>query len=331
MKNNYALIIGAMLALACVAGSGCISSDGGDADIRYGGQYYPEEFVLDGDPSIWAMFGVTVDHTLFSSGAEGNEALIAGRVDINVGSDSKTIALFNAIPDDAVIIGTTQRGNRYTTIIPIDSDVTSWDDLVGKTVAIRLGTGAESILRKYFEESGYVWEEYNWVNMKIEDMTAALEGGQIAAFTAWEPIPGIAEAQGVGKVMRTYGDVSLVPVSIHTTQGFIESNRDDIVKFLAAQLYKAELIRVNPQKAAQIASQSAAARGIEVSPEAFITIFERIDFSIAFDEDIIASIDETAQFLYEEGKINELPTLVWDTSLVAEAQALLDSMNVSYE
>ncbi len=167
--------------------------------------------------------------------------------------------------------------------------------------------------------------------MKIEDMTAALEGGQIAAFTAWEPIPGIAEAQGVGKVMRTYGDVSLVPVSIHTTADFIESHRDEIVRFLAAQIYKAELIRINPEKAAEIASQSAADRGIDVSPEAFMNIFERIDFSIAFDEEIIASINETAQFLLDEGKINEIPVLVWDTSLVEEAQALLDSMDVSYE
>ncbi len=331
MHKIPTLTLGIMLAIACVAASGCISSGGEDADIRYGGQYYPEEFVLDGDKTIWDMFGVAVDHTLFSSGAEGNEALIAGRVDINVGADSKTIALFNAIPDDAVIIGTTQRGNRYTTIVPINSTIISWEDLVGKTVAIRLGTGAESVLRKYFGSEGYEWEDYNWVNMKIEDMTAALEGGQIAAFTAWEPIPGIAEAQGVGKVMRTYGDVSLVPVSIHTTAGFIESHRDEIVRFLAAQIYKAELIRLNPEKAAEIATRSAANRGIKVSTEAFMTIFERIDFTIAFDEEIIASINETAQFLFDEGKINDIPPIVWDTSLVEEAQALLDSMGVSYE
>ena len=325
---SFALIV--VCALAGIASSGCIG--GGDGyDITYGGQYYPEEFLMKGYEEVWGNVGITVDHILFSSGAEGNEALIAGRVDVNVGSDSKSIALFNALPDEALIIGTTQRGDRYTTIIPIDAAYASWDDLKGRTVAIRLGTGAESILRMFFEQEGYVWEDYNWVNMRIEDMTAALEGGQIAAFTAWEPTPGIAEAQGVGKVMRTYGDISIVPVCIHTTRSFAEENRDSLVRFMAAQLYKAELIKRNPERAAQLASDAAAARGIEVSPAAFLTIFERIDFTVSFDESVIDDMYQTAAFLLAEGKIKEIPTLVWDTSFVEDAQALLDSLDLSYE
>ena len=48
-------------------------------------------------------------------------------------------------------------------------------------------------------------------------MIAALDNEQIEAFTAWEPTPAIAEAMGIGRMLRTYGDIALVPASIHTT------------------------------------------------------------------------------------------------------------------
>ncbi|MFW6041132.1 MAG: ABC transporter substrate-binding protein, partial [Thermoplasmatota archaeon] len=223
---------------------------GSDSDIRYGGQYYPGEFLLKGNPELWETYDLEVEHTLFSSGAENNKALISGDVDVNCGADSKTIALFNSIPDKAVIIGTVQRGDRYATVVREGSDYDSWEDLKGKTVATRFGTGAEGILRRYFEEEGYDWEDdFDFVNMKIEDMINALDSGQIEAFTAWEPTPAIAEAQGVAEVMTTYSDTALVPASIHTTQEFAENNEDELIRFLAAQLDKAEMIKNNTEEA----------------------------------------------------------------------------------
>ncbi len=299
-------------------------------DIRYGGQYYPGEFLLLGMPELWEKYNLTVEHILFSSGAEGNEALISGKVDINCGADTKTIALFNAIPDQALIIGTLQRGDRYATVVRADSNITSWDDLIGKKVATRFGTGAEGVLRKFFNRTyseklgrNYRWEDFEWVNLKVEDMIAALESGQIEAFTAWEPTPAIAEAQGVGKVIRTYGDIALVPVCLHTTKDFAYKHKDLIVRFLAVHLEKAEMIKNNPDECAQIAAQAASNMGIEVSPEAFKIVFKRIDFTIEFNQTIIDAIYDTAEFLYQQGKIDKIPTLEWDTSFLEEAKLLV--------
>lgn len=298
-------------------------------DIRYGGQYYPGEFLLLGKPDFWTKYNLTIEHILFSSGAENNEALISGKIDINCGADSKTIALFNAIPNDALIIGTLQRGNRYATVVRNDSNYNSWDDLIGKTVATRFGTGAEGVLRRFFNQTyseklgrNYKWEDFNWVNVKVEDMIAQLQSGNIEAFTAWEPTPAIAEAQGIGRILRTYGDVALVPVSIHTTKKFAYEHRDLIVRFLAAQLDKAEMIKNNPSECAQIAANAAAQMGIEVSAEAFENVFQRINFTIEFNYSIIQSIYDTAEFLYQQGKIDKIPTLVYDTSFLEDAKQL---------
>ncbi len=323
IKKIAALAI--IIVVAISVGLMITTGSGEEADIEYGGQYYPGEFLLNGMPEIWENYGITVNHTLFSSGAEGNEALVSGRIDINCGSDSKTISLFNAIPDKALIIGTIQRGNRYTTIVRKDSEYEDWGDLVGKTVATRFGTGAEGVLRRYFEQSEYDWNDFDWVNVKVEDMISSLEGGQIEAFTAWAPTPAIAEAQGIGKALKSYGDVALVPASIHTTKEFAKNNREEVIKFLAAQLQKAEMIKENPEKAAQIASNAAEKKGINVSPEAFERVYQRINFQIEFDESIIQEINNTADFLYSQGKIDKKPELEWDTSYLEEAKELYEN------
>ncbi len=325
LEKNKVKIVGAVLVVGLIlfftVGSPFNSNDS-NADIRYGGQYYPGEFLLKGHPEFWEERDLDVDHVLFSSGGENNKALVSGDIDINCGSDSKTISLFNSIPDKALIIGTVQRGNRYATVVREDSNYDSWEDLKGKKVATRFGTGAEGVLRRYYDQQDYGWDDFDYVNMNVEDMISALDSGQIEAFTAWEPTPAIAEAQGVAKVMRTYGDIAKVPASIHTTKEFAENNEDKLVRFLAAQLDKAEMIRENPEKAAEYASEAAADEGVDVSPEAFEKIYGRINFQIGFNETIIEEIRDTAQFLKDKGKIEEIPEFAWETKYLEQAKEL---------
>lgn len=292
-------------------------------DIVYGGQYYPEEFLLQGHPQFWSKYGIRVQHLLFSSGAENNQALISGKCQINCGSDSKTVELFTVLGDNAVIIGTIQKGNRYATVVRADSPYKRWRDLKGKTVATRMGTGAEQILRRYFEkEKDLRWEDFRWVNMKIEDMIAALQAGSIEAFTAWEPTCAIAEARGAGRTLRTYGDVALVPVFLHTTSDFARSHRKEIVRFLAAHLDKAEMIKRNPKQAAQIAARAASAGGYDVPAAAFEQVFKKIDFSLDISDAVLRELQEAAQLLYSEKKIKAVPQILYDRSFLEEAKKL---------
>ena len=99
-------------------------------NLSYGGQHHPGEWLLYGYPDFWSRYDSAVDHMLFSSGAENNDALISGEININCGGDSKMIVLFNAISAEALMIGAVQRGNRYTTIVRANSDIDSWDDLL---------------------------------------------------------------------------------------------------------------------------------------------------------------------------------------------------------
>jgi ABC-type nitrate/sulfonate/bicarbonate transport system substrate-binding protein len=318
-----------ILCVFVLCGTGVdILNAGSKADIRYGAQYYPGEFVLKGYPQLWGKYGLTVEHILFSSGGENNQALISGRADVNCGSDSKTVALFNVLGDKVLIIGTIQKGDRYSTVVRVNSKYKTWYDLKGKTVGTRLGTGAEQVLRRYFDKEQVLsGRDFNGVNLKLEDMSAALQGGAIEAFTVWEPTCAIAEAQGIGRILRTYGDISLVPVSLHTTVKYANEHRSEIVKFLAVHLDKAELIKNDPNRAAELAAKAAGEKGYNVSADTFKRVFRRINFSIEINDDIIDAIENTGQFLYSKKKIKKIPTLKYDESFLEEAKRLQQSTN----
>jgi ABC-type taurine transport system substrate-binding protein len=61
---------------------------------------------------------------------------------------------------------------------------------------------------------------------------------------------------------------------------------------------------------------------VEVSAGAFKRIFERVDFSLQFSEEILAAVEDTAQFLFDQGKIDTIPEFRWDGSFLEEAIAL---------
>ena len=264
--------------------------------LRYGGQLYPEEFLLKGK-DFWSEYGLTVEHTLFSSGTENNQALISGALDVNIGSDSKSVAIFNALEDEAIIIAAAQRGDRYSTMVLADSGIKTWDDMVGQKVGIRMGTGAEQVVRRYLDaRDDMAWEDFEWVNLKVEDMAAALADNSVASFTAWEPTPAIAQETGNAVVMMSYGDIALTPVLIHTTREYAADHHDELVAFLRGHLDKYALIQSDVDEAARIAAEAASAAGSEVSPEVFKIIFERVNFSLEVDAEVIASLEDTAAF-----------------------------------
>lgn len=292
--------------------------------VRYGGQYYPEDFLVKGNPDFWKDYNVSVEQTLFSSGTESSQALVSGSVDIISASDSKSVALFATIPDDALIIAVAQRGDRYSTLVRTDSTYLSWYDLKGKKVGIRLKTGAEQVVRRYFEKVGDLkWEDFEWVNIKVEESTAALKDGAIEAFTAWEPTPAIAEAQGVGRVLMSYGEIAMTPVVLMTTKKYAEGHKAELVAFLAGLLKKTELIQSDPANAAGIAARAASAAGSEVSPDAFEKIFRRVNFSMELDESVITALNDTAAFLQSIGEVKAAPKFAYDTSYLEEAKKLV--------
>ena len=60
-----------------------------------------------------------------------------------------------------------------------DDSIKSAQDLKGKTIAGPTGTNLHQLLVAYLEEAGMTIDDVNFVNMKIPDAKAALDGKSI--------------------------------------------------------------------------------------------------------------------------------------------------------
>ena len=296
-----------ILAFTILSAIFCLSAcQNKEQPIHYGGQLYAQEFLLKG-MDFWSPYDLEIEHILFSNPDDLVEGFRNGVVDIALFSDIQAAQIFSEMGDEAVIIAIAESGNRVTTLVRADSEIKGWDDLAGKKVALRSGTGAELALKRYFSLNDMDWDAVEWFNLPVDDMPAALAEGAVDAITAPEPIPAMAQAAGDMRVMRSYGDYWPAPMVLVTTTNFARSHEDSLIRFLQGQLGKTALIESNPALAARTAAEEAQEYDLDIPASAFQIVFTRVDFSMEITDSLIHSLENTAYAIYRQSLLDNIP------------------------
>ena len=287
--------------------------------LHYGGQLYADELLLQG-LDVWAAHGNQVEHVLYKNPDDLITAFQNGIADVALFSDIQAAQIFAAMGEDALIIAVTESGNRVSTIVRADSEITSWADLSGKKVALRSGSGAELALKRYFTlNSNLDWDAIEWVNLPVEDMPAALAGGTVDAITATEPIPAMAQAAGGMRVLQSYGDYCPAPLVLVTTRNYARQNSQRLIAFLQGQLDKVALIQSDSALAARTASAQAAVYGLDVPAAAYHIVFKRINFDMTLDDKLLSALENTSAEMVKAGVLEEKPVYQIDMQYLESA------------
>ena len=317
MKRKTAFIILATILLLIVLSLTACQAE--EEPIHYGSQLYAEEFLLQG-MNTWTAHDLPVEHVLFANPDDLVEAFKNGIADIAFLSDIQTAQIFNEMDDKALIIAVAESGDRITTVVRADSDIENWSDLIGKRVALRMGSGAELAMLRYFAiHRNLDWEDYEWINMAVDEMPAALTAGEVDALTAIEPIPAMAKAGGGMSDMMSYGDCCPAPMLLVTTREFAEKDPQTLIDFLQVRLDMLDLIESDAALAARTAAEQAQVYGVEIPASAFHIIFKRIDFSPEITNAIIPALKTTANTMHEAGYLEKIPIFSYDNSYLKTA------------
>ena len=287
--------------------------------IHYGGQLYAEEFLLQG-LDVWSTYNLSVEHVLFANPDDLLEAFKNGVADIALFSDIQTAQIFNEMEDEALIIAVSESGDRITTVVRADSEIENWSDLSGKRVALRVGSGAELAMKRYFIlHQDLDWEDFEWVNLAVDEMPEALAAGEIDAITAIEPIPAMAKASGGMRDLMSYGDCCPAPILLVTTREFAEQNSEAVVKFLQGHLDKINLIERDAALAARTAFEQAEVYNLEIPASAFHIVFKRIDFSPEITNVILPAVKTTANTMRKAGYLEKIPVFSYNSRFLETA------------
>jgi ABC-type nitrate/sulfonate/bicarbonate transport system substrate-binding protein len=145
--------------------------------------------------SIWMAFekglyqqeGLDVTYRLFPSGTTAFQAFQTGQGDIVMTGDLPSVQYFFRAKGDYRTIAAIERDAKgYVAVAR--KEITKPQDLVGKTVATRVGSTGSWFISEYLTKNGVDPSKVTVKNLDTQVLPAALCGGDIAAFFIWQPV-----------------------------------------------------------------------------------------------------------------------------------------------
>ena len=163
-------------------------------------QNAPLKVTLFGQPSvnndaIWMAFekgfyqqeGLDVTYRLFPSGTTAFQAFQTGQGDIVMTGDLPSVQYFFRVKGDYRTIAVIERDAKGYVVVA-GKDITKPQDLVGKTVATRVGSTGSWFVSEYLTKNKIDPKTVTVKNLDTQVLPAALCGGDIAAFFIWQPV-----------------------------------------------------------------------------------------------------------------------------------------------
>lgn len=177
--------------------------------------------------------GITLELSSFQDGPTIISAMESGSIDIGYIGDgahklcaagsAEIIALSHISNGDAVIGG---------------PNVTSLEDLAGKTVAYAAGTSSEVILTNALNSVGLTMDDITAMNMDASAIVTAMMTGDVDACALWSPesLTVLEQVEGTTKLADnvTFSDTSVSLASWIAMPDRVESERDMFVRFVTA-------------------------------------------------------------------------------------------------
>jgi ABC-type nitrate/sulfonate/bicarbonate transport system substrate-binding protein len=163
-------------------------------------QQAPLKLVLFGQPSVnndsvWMALqkgfykdeGLDVIYRLFPSGTTAFQAFQAGQGDIVMTGDLPSVQYFFRVKGNYRTITVVERDSKgYVAVAR--NDIKLPKDLVGKTVATRVGSTGSWFVSEYLTKNGVDPRTVTVKNLDTQVLPTALCGGEIAAFFIWQPV-----------------------------------------------------------------------------------------------------------------------------------------------
>jgi sulfonate transport system substrate-binding protein len=140
-----------------------------------------------------ARDGTTVTWVEFQSGPPLIEALHAGAIDFGYTGDTPPIYAQAAGVDFVYVASIPQPGSSAAVLVRDGAGIAKLSDLRGKKIALVKGSSAHNVLVRVLEKAGVGWTEISPVYLQPADAGAALQAGNVDAWSIWDPFYALAQ------------------------------------------------------------------------------------------------------------------------------------------
>ena len=280
----------------------CLAAAQEKPSLRFTWRLSPHHIVLT-DGKLAEKYGLDLKTREFKSGVDVREALISGQMDVGDLGGTPTAVAIGKSKDLAIISISIYGGGQYRVIVQKDSPYTKFDDLVGKKIAIQIGSSCYEAFEKYIKSRGWHAKDFQLVNSGPAEAIAALESKSVEALIFWEPECSIALAKGIGRDIFNFENVILNPGFMLARKKFVEENPQATIRFLAAYIDACNFINKRREEAAALVVKAMERRGQKSELQVWMTAMSHVHYEPWLTKELVEAFKEEYWALMKDGKI----------------------------
>lgn len=197
---------------------------------------------------FFAHHDIDVSVSNFSSGKQCLNTVIAGAADIATTAETPVTAAMMANQPIAFLARMEYSDDE--TLVATAAHIHSWADLKGKRIGFTAGTGSEIYTYTLLDKAKLKPSDVTLVNLRPQDMAAALATGSIDAYDTWQPYINDGE-RVLGKkvaLLDTAGVYSET-FNIVVRQRYLQTHGALVRGFLAAMIDAETWMKAHPGEA----------------------------------------------------------------------------------
>lgn len=315
------LSVAAILVLVSVTGvlmMGRPSSEPMDLRITYSNKVDYEPFIVAVEKGYFRDEGVNVTPFIVAGGIESAEAMITGSADLGAMGDAPSVILMSRDPS-AKLLGRYAYGEGMHRMVAW-TDITSVEELVGKKVGVQFGSATHGALLQLLEKHGLAASEVTLVPLKPSEMPDAMRTRQVDAMMGSEPWPTNVEnacGDDVAEIADSSGLGSNYPMVLMATQKAVAEKTKALEAAVRAIERAVEFLNFNYTEAAALCAQKT---GLSAADQ--VRCMDSLSYDLNTTDVDLASLNSTAQFLYDNDRIDAIPDVVakLDRSVMAKVK-----------
>lgn len=253
------------------------------------------------DRGFFAEENLEVEVSVYGTGIEAIQAVIARQADLGPALDFAVLNLAGAAEHNMRVVGAIAAPKPGFHSLAVRSEINGPEDLVGTKIGYVEGTSEHYVTIQYLLQNGIGLEEVELVPLPgLFELVGALRTNDIQA--AWTWLAGTKEVEGDESLKILTNDSEVLDtVGIYLVAGteWAEENQEVIVGVLRAFDKASAVLNSEPEAAAQIVAEA-----VSGDAAVFSQIIPNQRYGVGFTQVQLDSFDAIAQFLIETGKLS---------------------------
>lgn len=303
MPTNSRIHAGYLLAAATLLWSMTIGVLAADADEIRAVYRLTSTSIAATDAGFAERYGLKIEPVKSSTGIEANEALLTGAVDVAEVGITPFVTLLSRSSDVVAIGVSSSGGGTYRTVVRKESPYQSMDDLIGKKVAIKIGSGNYSAFLTYIAQRGWKETDFQLVNSGDQEAVAALASGSVDAVVYWEPIVSVLIAKGIARPIFSFKGIVENPIFLVASRKVLEAKPQTFAKYIAAFMDGQDLLTRDVPGAARMVTAAINKTGQQIDGAAIEMSIPSSDYRIELTDSVKADAKANFDLLKKAGKL----------------------------